>query len=202
MLLLCIIHISFLFLIYCSIYLSIYHTYFKGQLWSWSYDSWIYNYLCSQCLSLLMLWVWIPLSRGILDTTLCDKVCQWLAACQWFSPDTGTPVSSTNKNWPTRYINWNIVESDVKTPLWLRTISYIIFKNGYKVYISDFQISNIFFTGSKFVCSAFQISNIFLQVPSLYAVPFKFQTFVLQVPSLYAVPFKFQTFFCRFQVCM
>ena len=27
--------------------------------------------------------------RGVLDTTLCDKV------CQWFSP--GTPVSSTNK---------------------------------------------------------------------------------------------------------
>jgi len=33
--------------------------------------------------------------RGVLDTTLCDKACQWLAAGQWFS--TGTPVSSTNK---------------------------------------------------------------------------------------------------------
>ena len=29
------------------------------------------------------------------DTTLCDKVCQWHAAGQWFS--TCTPVSSTNK---------------------------------------------------------------------------------------------------------
>jgi hypothetical protein len=29
------------------------------------------------------------------DTTLCDKVCQWLTAGRWFSPD--TPVSSTNK---------------------------------------------------------------------------------------------------------
>ena len=28
---------------------------------------------------------------GIIDTTLCDKVCQWLAVCWWFSP--GTPVS-------------------------------------------------------------------------------------------------------------
>ena len=27
--------------------------------------------------------------------TLCDTVCQWLAAGMWFSP--GTPVSSTNK---------------------------------------------------------------------------------------------------------
>jgi hypothetical protein len=50
--------------------------------------SWINNYLCNQCLSLLMWW-------GVLSTTLCDKVCQWLASGRWFSP--GTPVSSTNK---------------------------------------------------------------------------------------------------------
>ena len=36
-----------------------------------------------------------PLRRGVLDTTLCDNVCQWLTAGQWFSLD--TPVSSTNK---------------------------------------------------------------------------------------------------------
>jgi hypothetical protein len=29
------------------------------------------------------------------DTTLCDKVCQWLATGQWFSP--GTPVFFNNK---------------------------------------------------------------------------------------------------------
>jgi hypothetical protein len=29
------------------------------------------------------------------DTTLCDKIFQWLAACLWFSLD--TPVSSINK---------------------------------------------------------------------------------------------------------
>ena len=33
--------------------------------------------------------------RGVLDTTLCDKVCQWLATGRWYSP--GHPVSSTNK---------------------------------------------------------------------------------------------------------
>jgi hypothetical protein len=33
--------------------------------------------------------------QGVLDTTLCDKVCQWLAADQWFS--LGSPVSSINK---------------------------------------------------------------------------------------------------------
>jgi hypothetical protein len=41
--------------------------------------------------------------RGVLDTTLCDKVCQWLATGQWFSA--GTLVSSTNK---TDRHNWNI----------------------------------------------------------------------------------------------
>jgi hypothetical protein len=33
--------------------------------------------------------------RGVLNTTLCDKVCQWLATARWFS--TGTTVSCTNK---------------------------------------------------------------------------------------------------------
>ena len=51
-----------------------------GPIWSWSYGSWIYNYLCK----------W-----NVLDTTLYDKVCQWLAAGRWFS--SGTPLSSTNK---------------------------------------------------------------------------------------------------------
>jgi hypothetical protein len=68
--------------------------YFKGSSWSWSYGSWIYHYLCNQCTSPLTLWVWTPLRRGVLDTKLCDTVCQWLATGRWFSPD--TPVSSTN----------------------------------------------------------------------------------------------------------
>jgi hypothetical protein len=33
--------------------------------------------------------------RGVLDTTLCNKVCQWLATGLLFFPS--TPVSSTNK---------------------------------------------------------------------------------------------------------
>ena len=66
-----------------------------GPSWSWSYGSWIYNYLCNQCLSPLTLWVRILLRRGVIDTTLRDKVCQCLATGQCFSP--GTPISSTNK---------------------------------------------------------------------------------------------------------
>ena len=33
--------------------------------------------------------------RGVLDTTLCDKVCEWLATIRWFS--SSAPVSSNNK---------------------------------------------------------------------------------------------------------
>jgi hypothetical protein len=33
--------------------------------------------------------------QGALDTSLCDKVCQWFAAGRWFSPY--SPVSSTSK---------------------------------------------------------------------------------------------------------
>jgi hypothetical protein len=46
--------------------------------WSWLYGSWIYDYQCNQCLLPLTLWDRIPLKRGVLDTTLCDKVCQWM----------------------------------------------------------------------------------------------------------------------------
>ena len=70
-----------------------------GPSWSWSYGSWIYNYLCNQYPSPLTLWVWIPLRIGVLDPTLCYKVCQWLATCRCFSPGTRvTPINKTNRH--------------------------------------------------------------------------------------------------------
>ena len=63
-----------------------------GPSLSWSHGSSIYNYLCNQYLTL---WVRYPLRGGVLDTTLCYKVCQWLAANRWFS--LSTPVSSYKK---------------------------------------------------------------------------------------------------------
>jgi len=47
--------------------------------WSWSYGSWIYNYLCNQCLSPLKVWVQTPFMAR------CTRKTQ------------GAPVSSTNK---------------------------------------------------------------------------------------------------------
>jgi hypothetical protein len=67
----------------------------QGPSWLWLYGSWLYTYLWNQCLSPLTLWFQTALRRGVLDTALCDKVCQWLAIGRWFS--LGTPVYSTNK---------------------------------------------------------------------------------------------------------
>ena len=39
--------------------------------------------------------LWVRISIRARCTTLCDKVCQWLATGWWFFP--GPPVSSTNK---------------------------------------------------------------------------------------------------------
>ena len=55
--------------------------------------SWIYNYLCNQCISPLMLRVRVSIRARC--TTLYDKVGQWFATCRWISP--GIPISSTNK---------------------------------------------------------------------------------------------------------
>ena len=78
-------------------------------LWPWSYGSWIYNYLCNQCLSPLMLWVQISIRARC--TTLCDKclsvICNRLVIFPGYSRFP-PPI-----NWPPRY-NWNVVESGVK----------------------------------------------------------------------------------------
>ena len=77
-------------------------------------------YLCIQCLSPLMLWVWISIRARC--TTLCDKVCQWLATGWWFSPN--PPVSSTNK-------------SD------RHDIAEILFENGVKHHQANKQTDNV-----------------------------------------------------------
>jgi hypothetical protein len=69
-------------------------------------------HLCNQCPSPLMLCIRIPFRQGVLDTTLCDKVCQWLVqdgGFLRFPP----PIKLTTRN---------IVESGIKhhnpNPIW------------------------------------------------------------------------------------
>ena len=77
----------FIYILSCSLYTS---KYLLGPLWSWSYGSCIYNYMCNQYLSPLTLW-----GRILLYITLHDKICQWLETGRSFLTD--TPVSRTNE---------------------------------------------------------------------------------------------------------
>ena len=79
------------------------------------------------------MWLWIPLRRAVLDTTLCDKVCQWLGVGLWFS----SKIKLT-----TLYI-WHIVESDVKhhkPPSSKNLVKLFASSKGYQLLIFFFQI--------------------------------------------------------------
>jgi hypothetical protein len=113
----------------------------------------IYNYLCNQCLSPLILWVRFSIRARC--TTLCDKVCQWLATGRWFSP--GPPVSCTNKTdrhditeillkvalntiekkakkkQKQAYVNWNGKPQFRKSSSIFEIISFSIFMVNYKI---------------------------------------------------------------------
>jgi hypothetical protein len=63
--------------------------------WTWSY---VVGFTTTCAISAFHHWSceFVPRSwRVVLDTTLCDKDCQWLATGRWFS--LGTPISSINK---------------------------------------------------------------------------------------------------------
>ena len=96
--------------------ISVTHCSYQGL-----YGSWIYNSLCSQCLTPLKLWVYSPSWQGVLDKTLCDKLCQILTAGHWFSPS--TPVSSSNKTdcqyYTTEILLKVALNTIIQTPLFL-----------------------------------------------------------------------------------
>ena len=79
-----------------------------GQSWSWSYGSWIYNYLCNQCLSPLKLWVRIPLVYSIQHYVISVSV-----TCNRLLVFSGCSCFLHQENWPPRY-SWNIAESGIK----------------------------------------------------------------------------------------
>ena len=78
-------------------------------------------------LSYLLYQFWPRSLRGVLDTTVCDKVCQWLPTDGLFSPD--TPVSSINK--ADRH---DIAEILLKVELTTLNQTYINFENQYIMY--------------------------------------------------------------------
>jgi len=93
------------------------------------------SYVCSQCISQLT-WVRIRYMRVVFNTTLYDKVCQWLVAGRWFSP--GTPVSSTNKT--DRHditeillkMAWNTINPNLNPKLLLKPFRIAYYENATK----------------------------------------------------------------------
>ena len=59
------------------------------------HDHMVVEFTTTYAISAYHHWCWGRISIRSRCTTLCDKVCQWFATGQWFSP--GPPVSSTNK---------------------------------------------------------------------------------------------------------
>jgi hypothetical protein len=88
-------------------------------LCSWSYISWIYNYLCNQWLSPLKLQFRIPLMTRCTRCNIMWSIFQRLTAGRWFSPY--TTISSTSK--PDRHYIAGILLKMLKSSLF-KTLKY------------------------------------------------------------------------------
>ena len=85
----------------------------------------------------------LGLRGGVLNKTLCDKVCQWLVAGLWFSQ--GTPVSSTN-------ITYYAVDSSANNKsqheLWHCLCLFVFGFNNHFLQKASLKISQILFKWS------------------------------------------------------
>jgi len=84
-----------------------------GLSWPWSYGSWIYNYLCTQCLSPLKLWVRIPLMARCIRYNI---IYMWWSLSVTYDRSVvfyGYSSFLHQQSWPPWY-SWNIFESGVK----------------------------------------------------------------------------------------
>jgi hypothetical protein len=107
-----------------------YHCLTSGSSWSWSHGSWIYNYLCHQCLSPLTLWLRIPMLNRVrvmvFSTTFNNiSVISWLSVLlvkeTWVPKENHRPVAS---HWQT-LLSHNIVLSTPRlSRIWTRSIYF------------------------------------------------------------------------------
>jgi len=75
------------------------------RVWSWSYCSWIYNYMCNQCLLPLQLWVLIPL---MVRSTRYNIMIKLVSDFQQVDGFLGYSGFLHQLNWQSRY-NWNTI---------------------------------------------------------------------------------------------
>jgi hypothetical protein len=96
-------------------YICIIYIFMHVKCYCYIYHHWIYKFESHS---------W----RGVLYTTLCDKVCQWLAVGRLFS--LATPVSSTNKtdHQDITEILLKVALNTISLTLELVSSSYVLFK--------------------------------------------------------------------------
>jgi len=75
----------------------------QGSSWWWSYDSWIYNYLCNRCLSPLKLWVWIPLMARCMHPIKIIQLYVIMFVSNLWQVDGFSGFLHQQKNFPSRY---------------------------------------------------------------------------------------------------
>jgi hypothetical protein len=137
---------------------------------SWTYSSWIYNYLCNQCLSPLKLWIWTPfMARS--HCTRYNIMCGFLRVLQ-FPPTNKTvhhditaillKVALNTINQPSLVqMFWNKKKIDHKVQF--------KFNVGYFIQLSNYMYVPIFFYIAIWIHSLFFCTyNLFLHAVSLW----------------------------------
>ena len=114
-------------------------------LYSWLclYCSWCYSYICNECPSPLILLVRISIRARY--TTLCDKVCQWLA----FS--LGPPVPSININ-DCHDITEILLKVTINTIKSSQSFLFLLLEESVKILIQVFHRQTFFSYTHEFMC--------------------------------------------------
>jgi len=112
---------------------------FTGIQWSWSYDSWIYIYLCTQCMVCLKDAFDSQIWQSVLDATLRNKDCQWIVKSRRYSP-----VSSTNKSGRHGIAEILFKEALMPITLTLSITQWLIFDDGHNDHSVEWSVSFLF----------------------------------------------------------
>ena len=83
--------------------------------------------------------------RCVFNTTLCDKVCQWLVAGQWFSP--GSSTNKTDRHDIAEILLKVALNTITKYHTWIPTVRYNL--SDLLSLLSGFDNKNIYFYPSR-----------------------------------------------------
>ena len=114
----------------------------RGTSWSWSYGSWMYNYLWNQCLSSLTLRVRIPVRWGVLDTTICDSLSATSSRSVVYSEYLVSSTHKTDRHDITEILLKVALKHHNPTPIVIMVVFYWFFHFVLKKQYTTFIIHN------------------------------------------------------------